>query len=382
MMTFRIQRRWLLSSAVGCTLLALAMGSALNVQAQSTGSAPAQPPSPVEVMTANEDIAAATRWAPGTVISLNDARISAEQSGRITWIAEVGDQINAGQALARIDDAALQLELLENQARARQLKAQLEYQRNQHQRLQQLAASNNVSSTQLDEAKSQLKITEQDLAQAKIAGEQIQRRIELSTVAAPFTGRVVERMAQVGEFASMGMPMLRLVDTEQREIRVRAPVSIAPYIQQGMDVTVTQEQFAGQAQVRTVIPVADERSRMFELRLVAQDPRWVIGSAVRVALPISEAQVRVAIPRDAVVMRGQEMYVYVVDESNVAQRVDVSTGVGLGDRVEVIGAVEAGDRLVIRGAERLNSGQSVEILGRKEAATDKVEMIVSSSLKG
>jgi RND family efflux transporter MFP subunit len=325
-----------------------------------------QDPSPVEVDVAGASVAAATRWAPGTVISMNDARISAELSGRITWVAEVGDEIEQGGVLARIDDDALQLELLQNQARIQQLESQLTFQRNQHQRLRQLAKSNNVSSTQLDEAASQLSIIEQDLAQARIAGKQIQRRIELSTVQAPFNGRVVERMAQVGEFANQGTPMLRLVDTGEREIRVRAPVGVAQYVQPGMEVMVSQEQYQAAAEIRTVIPVADERSRMFELRLLAEDPHWVIGSAVRVALPISATQARVSIPRDAVIMRGQEMYVYVVDDANSAQRVDVRTGVGMGERVEVIGAVEVGDRLIVRGGERLTPGQEVTILSRNE----------------
>jgi len=341
--------------------------AALTMMGGTSGSAWAQggpqaPPSMVAVETAEQDQYSATRWAPGTVISRHDIRISAEQGGRINWIAEIGEEIVAGDPLARIDDDSLQLELLDNAARIQQLEAQLSYQSNQYERLRQLAASKNASSTQVDEALSQRRIIEQDLAQARIARDQINRRIQLSTVSAPFSGRVVEQLAQSGEYATVGMPLLRLVDTQDREIRVRAPLSLAEFVHEGMQVRVSHERFDAEATIRTVVPVGDERSRMFELRLIASDPRWVIGSAVRVALPVSEHLERVAIPRDAVIMRGEEMYVYVVREDNTAERVDVRTGIGIGDRVEVIGDVRAGDRLIVRGGERLRPGQSVQVM--------------------
>lgn len=344
--------------AVAVGALVLGLWGEEPAQAQSQSAPPARP---VTVAVAEQTEAAATRWAPGTVVSRHDARISAESGGRITWLAEVGEQIAAGETLAQIDTSDLQLQLRENQARVAQLQAQVMFQRNQFQRLESLAAKQNVSSTQLDEAASQLRVLEQDLTQAQIAGEQIQLRIDQSTITAPFSGQVVERMAQNGEYASPAQALIRLVDTAEREIRVRAPLSVAVHLQQGQSVLVEQEGNNGMAQVRTVIPVADERSRLLELRLTAEDPQWVVGSAVRVALPMSALAERVAIPRDAVILRGDESYVYVVDENNTAQRVDIRTGIGLGDRVEAIGEIAPGDRLVVRGGERLSHGQAVLI---------------------
>jgi len=115
--------------------------------------------------------------------------------------------------------------------------------------------------------------------------------------------------------------------------------------------------------VRRVIPVGDERSRMFELRVAADDPAWVIGSPVRVALPNSDPRKLVAIPRDALVLRGSETFVLRVNPDNVVEKVSVATGIGLGDLVEVIGKVQGGDRVITRGAERLQPGQPVIVAG-------------------
>ena len=64
----------------------------------------AQAPAPVAIEQARLDTFSASVWVPGTVISRNDARIGAETGGRITWVAEVGDFVEAGTPVARVDD--------------------------------------------------------------------------------------------------------------------------------------------------------------------------------------------------------------------------------------------------------------------------------------
>jgi hypothetical protein len=89
----------------------------------------------------------------------------------------------------------------------------------------------------------------------------------------------------------------------------------------------------------------------------------VIGSPVRVALPNGEPRQLVAVPRDALVLRGSEIFVLRVTPDNVVEKISVSTGIGLGSLVEVIGDVSGGDRVITRGAERLQPGQSVVVAG-------------------
>ena len=90
------------------------------------------------------------------VISRNDARIGAETDGRITWVAEVGERIEAGEAIARVDDTGLQLQLEDNRALLDSLQAQERYQQSNLDRLDRLAASNNAAANQIDEARAQL----------------------------------------------------------------------------------------------------------------------------------------------------------------------------------------------------------------------------------
>lgn len=319
------------------------------------------PAAPVMVETAQRDTFSATLWVSGTVISQNDARIAAETDGRITWVADVGSRIPQGEAIARIDADDLRLELADSEARLESLKAQFKYRDSSLQRFQKLAASDNAAATQIDEAQSQLDMTRQEIKRAEVAVAQIRRRIKQTEVLAPFPGVVAERLVQIGEFVNRGAQVARLVDTEHREIRAQAPLSVAGWIREGMQVSVEHEQLESLSPVSYVIPIGDERSRMFEVRIAAMNPAWIIGSPVRIALPNSEPRELVAIPRDGLVLRGSNIYVMRVNSDNTVEKVSVETGIGLGVFVEVIGNVYQGDRIITRGGERLQAGQAVTI---------------------
>jgi RND family efflux transporter MFP subunit len=319
------------------------------------------PASPVIVESAQRDTFSATLWVSGTVISQNDAQIAAETDGRITWVANVGSRIEKGGVIARIDAADLKLELADSEAQLDSLKSQHKYRDSSLQRFQKLAASNNAAAIQLDEAQSQLDMIRQDIKRAEVAIAQIKRRIKQTQVLAPFPGVVAQRLVQIGEFVGRGEEVARLVDTQHREIRAQAPLSVAGWIREGMQVSVEHEKLESLSPVSYVIPVGDQRSRMFEIRIAADNPAWIIGSPVRVALPNSEPRELVAIPRDGLVLRGSNIFVMRVNTDNTVEKVSVETGIGLGGFVEVIGNVNKGDLIITRGGERLQPGQAVTI---------------------
>jgi len=327
------------------------------------GAQPGAQAAPVSVEPARRDTFSAALWVSGTVISRNDSRISAETDGRLTWVAEVGTQIAFGEPIATIDDTDLRLDLRDSQAQLESLKAQRRYQTTNLERLQRLAAKNNASANEIDEAQSTLEMTEQAIRRAEVAIDQTERRIEQTRVVAPFAGVVVERLVQVGEFVSRGNQVARLVDTDNREIRARAPLSIAPYLREGLEVSIEHRNTETLTPVTRIIPVGDERSRMFEVRIAASNPDLVVGSPVRVALPNGDPRELLAIPRDALVLRGSEVFVLRVNQENTVEKVNVATGIGIGPLIEVIGDLAEGDRVVTRGAERLRPGQAVVVSG-------------------
>lgn len=315
----------------------------------------------VSIATAQQQHMAPELEVPGTVVSRNDARISAEISGRLIYVAEIGTEINKGGVLAKTDDKLLQLQLRSNQAAIKRLDANINYQRQHVLRLEGLAANNNLAKSQLDEARAQLEMLDQDLAQAIITRDLTQYRIDRSKIRAPFKGRVVERLINPGEYANQGNAIARLTQTDQLEVRVLLPVNIKPFLKLDSVLQVRSNNKQIATTLRTIVPVADEVARTFEARVALPDSDWIVGAPVKVSVPNALPKGVVAVPRDALILRRNETYVIKVNNNNIADRVSVTTGSAIGDYIEVKGDVKAGDKVVIRGGEQLNTGQTVQI---------------------
>ena len=108
----------------------------------AAGSAQMGGPALVKVALASvKDIAPVT-MVPGTVISRNDARLSAEVPGRLTRVADVGTEVQQGDAVAEIEDTSLRLQQVELQAQVTRAEARLRFLESEEKRYSELAESN------------------------------------------------------------------------------------------------------------------------------------------------------------------------------------------------------------------------------------------------
>ena len=199
-----------------------------------------------------------------------------------------------------------------------------------------------------------------EIARARLA--QVQDELDRTRVTAPFPGVVVERRVQAGERVSPGTAIVRLVDPDRLEVVARAPLAYYRYVQPGDELAIViGEDETLPAPLRTVVSIGDEFNHVFELRLDVTEP-LPIGQTVRVTIPTANVREVLAVPRDALVLRGDGTSVFIVDEENKARRIRVVTGIGSGDLIEVRGPVSDGDRVVVRGNERLRADQDVRIM--------------------
>ncbi len=324
---------------------------------------PAFPPAQVEVATAELRDMAPVVEVSGTVLSLNDSRIAAEVAGVLAWLADVGDAVEAGAVIARIDPRLMQVALKRAQANVARLEADLHYRERQLERAEELAASNNASANLLDESTANRDQALQMLNDARAQLERAQGDFERTRIRAAFAGHVTERLASVGEYVDVGEDILRLVDTRRMEISLPAPIALTAYIKPGLKVSVRSANVERQHVVRAVVPVGDAVSRMVEVRLQVDAGDWLVGTPVQVSLPSDTPVTAVAVPRDALVERGSEAYIYKVSTEGTAEQVaaDVRSTVGLW--VGITSGVEPGDQIIVRGAERLMPGQPIQIIG-------------------
>lgn len=304
---------------------------------------------------------AETVTVPGSVVSRNDSRIAAEVSGRVEWVAEIGAVVEAGGAIARIDGELLTLQARSAEADVKRLEARVTFLVSEVQRLESLAGKGSATRQRLDEARSERDMARQELATAQVALERAQYDLAHAEVKSPFPGRVVTRLTEPGQFINRGEAAARVVDTTALEVTAQIPVASVASIKEGDTLSVEGPGSAVTATVRALVPVGDEVSRSAQLRASLTGSAWLVGTAVKVATPNGPASDRVAVPRDAILLRPEGQAVFRIGEGDVAELVPVQTDLTAGDRVAVTGDLKPGDRVVVRGGETLQPGQKVEI---------------------
>jgi len=316
--------------------------------------------SPVEISEAKMTTMAPTMQVAGTVVSRTDVYLSAEVEGRLVEVAEPGQRVAAGEVIAKIDDETLGLRAQELEAEIARVNAQLTFLEAELKRLERLAETNLAALSQIEQTRADRDVAQSNLNVAKSRLAQVQTQLDRTEIKAPFPGLVVERVAQAGERVGVGARVVRLYNPQSLEVVARAPLNYYRYVQSAdvLAVSTTDQQM--EASVRRAYSVGGENTHVFEIRLDLEE-NLAVGQTVRVTIPTADLREVLAVPRDALVLRGDGIAVFIIDEDNTAQRIQVTTGIGQGDWIEVRGPIQAGDRVVIRGNERLRPGQEVSI---------------------
>ncbi|MBS0418808.1 MAG: efflux RND transporter periplasmic adaptor subunit [Proteobacteria bacterium] len=352
------------AATTGAHALGVMLAALLCIAATRSAHAAADagPPVPVQVGTVTERSVSAKSWIPGSIVSRYDARVASVIAGRAMWVAEVGQRVKAGEPIAKLDDTPAQIRSQDLRAQVARAKAQLAVAATQLERFTQLAATKVVSVSQLDDARAQSDVAHEDVLRAEAQLREAAYDINESQIRAPFPGVVTERFIQKGEYVQLGAATVRLVNTADIEARATAALGLAANIRTGQTVSIRDHDQERPGRIRAIVPVGDDRSRQFEIRVVFQDPDWLVGTSVEVSLPSAAERTALTIPRDALVIRENHSYVLRVSHANTVEELDVTPGIALADVVEVRGPVSPGDQLVVRGAERLAPGQTVKII--------------------
>lgn len=318
-------------------------------------------PSLVSVKQAKQQQISPTVWLSGNVISRLDSRISSEQNGRLTWILDIGSQVNKGDPIAKLDARELKLQIEERQAQLRRQQANINYLKEQKKRLKALLSNNSTSRIELDRVVRDLNVAKEELAVLETQIKRNQLAIEKTIVRAPFDGQINRRLSQPGEYVTAGTALVQLVDPVSLDISVAAPLSLASYLTRESQVLVKWNDQLKTIPVRTWSPAGDQSTRTFNVRLDASNLNLLSGEDVTVSMPSAQVSLSTMVPRDALILRDKETYVVTVDKENVVHKVSVLLGHGEGDWISVNGLISAGDQVIVRGGERLKEGQKVRL---------------------
>jgi len=330
--------------------------------AEPDAPAPAErPPAPVAVAEAAEPRMDRSFPVLGEVRTRHRAELAVGVDGPILRLdALEGDQVGRGDLLVQVDDSVARAELGAAKAAVDEAKAA-------HDRATaDLARYGKVSADVLAQA-------EVDRVAADVAGltarlrsaearvAEVEARIARHAVRAPFSGAVIRRHADPGDWVTPGRVLVEVASTESLDVLVDVDASLASLVKAGDAATLRAAGAESPATIAAVVPVLDPTTRTARVRLTpGEGSALVPGAPVTVVFDTTAALTSGArVPRDAIsASPAGATVVRVVD--GAAERVDVRV-LAESPSFALVEGLEPGDVIVVRGNEMLRPGQKVRV---------------------
>jgi RND family efflux transporter MFP subunit len=174
----------------------------------------------------------------GVVVSGHKANLAFEIPGRIEALPyRQGSPVEAGDIIARLDDASLRTRQQAIAANLKRVQAELELARLKARRQKDLQASGAVSKEAFDETR--LRATALEAQEAMVMAElaTIALDLEKSRLVAPYDGVIADRYVHEGAVISPGVPVVRVVEIAQLEAHVGVAASRAQALESGTQYT-------------------------------------------------------------------------------------------------------------------------------------------------
>jgi RND family efflux transporter MFP subunit len=318
----------------------------------------------VEVSTAGETITLA-----GTVESQVEVDLGFRIGGRLLErLVGVGDTVEPGQVIARLDPADEENALRGAEAGLAAAAAQLSEARSTYQRQRQLFERDIVSRAGLERAEQTFTSAQSAFDAAAAQVNIAQRRLADTVLEADAPGVVTAVGAEAGEVVTAGRRIVQLARDEGKDAVFDVPAAIAAAAPPDPEVAVTlalDQGVTATGRVREVAPRADPATGTIRVRIGLIDPpaEMRLGSTVNGRVHFGGSG-GIEIPASALTASDGAPAVWVVDEASrtVSLRpVEVTRFTPA--TVAVAGGLEVGERIVTAGVQALRPGQEVRLLG-------------------
>ncbi len=312
----------------------------------------------VEVATIQPTSATIQLRLPGEVEGWRDATLAAPAGGYIERVqVRNGDEVRAGQLLISVDGAT-------HQARLAQTEVELQASQRELDRARTLGEA--IAAAQRDSAETRHAAAVAAQRSASLAASR-------ARVRAPFAGQVADIDAEVGEVASPGQPLLRLVMVEKVKVTIAVPDRDVVALSLGMPAQVSTEASAGifEGRISHINPAADLETRSFEVEIEVDNAerRLLPGMIATVQVREEVASGQLVVPQNWIVTRSDSLGVFVEDDS-VARWRPVSLGRVVGNQVVVEEGLDPGEVVVVTGHRELVDEELVLVVRRGLCCTD------------
>ncbi|MBY0356319.1 MAG: efflux RND transporter periplasmic adaptor subunit [Rickettsiales bacterium] len=268
-------------------------------------------------------------------------------------IAEIhfqdGQQVKAG-------DPIVSLALGEEAAELAAANARLEEEKRELKRLTPLLRTKTVAQRVYDERRTAVELAERSV-------QQIKARVGDRVITAPFAGVLGLRYVSIGSLVEPGDLITTLDDIETIKLDFTMPSSYLASIQVGTPVTARAPAYQGELFRGNVASIdsridPDTRSLIARAILPNADHHVRPGMLMYVLLQNNPRE-SLSVPEEALLPKGEKVFVLRVNEQHHIELLEVTTGARLNGKVEILSGVNLNDQVVIRGHAKVKAGQEV-----------------------
>ena len=307
------------------------------------------PPVTVRAVVVEKKARPANEEVVGTVRAKLRAALEAKVSARIeALLVAPGQTVKAGELLAQLDAREIQAKLDQSLALRDQAARDLA-------RARDLMEKKITTQADFDSVQARERV-------ATGSVREMETMLGYTKLVAPFEGIVTRKLADVGDLAAPGKPILEMEDPRALRFEADVPEALIGSVKLGakLPVRVSAAVAPIEGTVVEMAPVADAASRTFLVRLdlpTAEGTRS--GQFGRVWVATGESRT-IRVPGAALITRGQIEAVFVAEKQHAQLRL-VRTGKRADGEVEVLSGLNSGESVVIEGAEQLRDGQPITL---------------------
>jgi len=375
--------RWHLArfmlAALASTLLVLSGCGGRDNAAKPASASPDNGDSKVVTVTTVAAVERTVRLvirATGTFVADESSGVAPQVPGQIIETpVDVGDRVDTGQVIVRLDDRDARLRLAQAEAGLQQAEAQAQNIQSEAKRSAELFQDGILARSEYERSTTQLATSQAAVAQARAQVDVAKKAVEDSIIRAPFAGHISARPIAVGEYVTPASQVATVVRIQPIKLELQVPESGAVKMRTGMPVAVEVAgypgaKFNGVVSARNVAIDPNSRAMTVEAKFANLDSRLTPGMFGNAEVHLPGSERAVLVPQAAVVQiaNGESSGVYIIDGDNARIRVvqvgDVQPGEEQARMVRVLSGLDAGalvaasnlDQLFDGAAVRLNSG--------------------------
>ncbi len=292
----------------------------------------------------------------GNLQPVTQVRIYNEESARITRLPFYeGDSVRRGDILVKLDDALIQTEVEKARASFKQATTDL-------QRLQKLLPKNIATKEDVAQAKTTLALAKADMNYQLT-------RLSRTTIKAPITGIITERLKEPGDVIPLQTHLLTLIDPTKLRVKLSLPERLIPLVRKNQTVSVKIDSLGDRhfpARIKRIFPTVNSANHKGTIEVVLKPvPAGAMaGQFVRVILNLNLKKQRV-VPTRSIQLDATGAYVFrVIDAGNgklKVKKVYFEKGQQYNNKTVVLSKLQAGDKIVIRGFSGLRNNKAVEL---------------------